>query len=103
MGKLITKVPNVTVSVKRDGKKVRALPGVAFDFTEEEITQVEGMLPGCLRDPQNESAQVAETGKDDKGGKAGKAGKDGKSDDNTGTQGGDVTGAGGNTGTTESL
>ena len=98
MSKMITKVPNVTVSVKRDGKKVRALPGVAFDFTEQEIAEVEGMVPGCLRDPQNESAQVATTA--EKGDKGDKGNKANKGNNDKGSNAGDNTGgdAGANAG-----
>lgn len=46
------------VTVMRDGKKRRVLPNERFDFTDEEIEQLDERSPEALRDPVNEMTDV---------------------------------------------
>lgn len=57
-------VPNVAVTVIRDGKRVTppSGPGAkAFDFTKEEVEAVSKQMPTAFRKPVNESAGDDET------------------------------------------
>lgn len=45
------KVPLISVTVFRDSKPVALPVGKPFDFTEDEVSEIEAMMPGGLRDP----------------------------------------------------
>ena len=53
------RVPNASVVVIRDKKRVSVTPGKAFDFTAAEIDEITRIMPGALRKPVNESADTA--------------------------------------------
>ena len=48
------KVPTVQVVVHRDGQLVRPEVGKVFDFTADEIKEIESLRKNSLRDPVNE-------------------------------------------------
>ncbi len=52
-------VPNVSITVIRDGKRVTPKPGKAFDFTKDEVEAVKKQLPTAFRAPVNESVEDA--------------------------------------------
>ena len=52
------KVPLISVTVFRNNKPVALPVGKPFDFTEEEVAEVEAMQPGGLRDPIVEVASA---------------------------------------------
>lgn len=54
-----TKIARHTVTVHRDGKSVRAPIGKPFDFTDEEVKQVDEANPRALRVPHNEFQEGA--------------------------------------------
>lgn len=45
------KVPLISVTVFRDGKAKELPVGRPADFTEDEVAEIESMVPGSLRDP----------------------------------------------------
>jgi len=53
------KIPLIAITVHRDGKPVVPPVGKPFDFTEDEIAEVNGMVAGAMRDPVNESPVAA--------------------------------------------
>ena len=54
------KIPDHRVVVFRDGKRQEALAGKPFDFTADELKDIEKVAgPEALRDPVNEAAEVA--------------------------------------------
>lgn len=57
-----------SVGIVRDGKKVIVQPGGGADFTEDEITTINRILPGSLRAPVNEGRGVAVAADEDEDG-----------------------------------
>lgn len=53
------KVPLISVTVFRDGKAKEAPLNRPFDFTEDEVAEIESMAPGSLRDPIVEVAATS--------------------------------------------
>lgn len=53
------KIVDHTVTVAREGKSVTVQPGTAFNFTKEELADVESAVPGSTRDPVDEGKGVA--------------------------------------------
>lgn len=51
-------VAGASVVVVRDGKRKTIQPGGGDDFTEDEITAVNRVQPGCLRAPINEGRRM---------------------------------------------
>jgi hypothetical protein len=49
------KVPLISVTVHRDNKPMVLPVGKVFAFTEEEVSEINAMVPGSLRDPVNEA------------------------------------------------
>lgn len=65
------KVPDHTVIVFRNGKQVVVAPGKGFDFTDEEIADIEASRPDSLRDVvDTEVLEAPEAEKAPKGKKA---------------------------------
>lgn len=58
---MVSKVPHHSVTVHRDGKNFTPPVGVPFDFTAEEIAEVEAHSEVALRDPVNEGVALSET------------------------------------------
>lgn len=56
------RVPTVSVIVIRDGKRVSPPLNKGFNFTDDEITQINAIQPGALRKPINESSDDSSTG-----------------------------------------
>lgn len=94
--KMHSKMVLQSVVVVREGKQVRPKIGEKFDFTKEELADIERMNPAAIRDPKNESADddapapvkppKGASGEAGKGGSgeekaAGKGGKAPKDDD----------------------
>lgn len=57
------RVPTASVIVIREGKRVSPPLNKGFNFTDDEITQINAIMPGALRKPINESADEPSTGK----------------------------------------
>lgn len=53
------KVPLIAVTVFRDGKGKELPIGRPADFTEDEVAEIEAMVPGSLRDPIVEVAAAS--------------------------------------------
>ena len=53
------KVPLISVTVFRDSKPVALPVGKPFDFTEDEVAEIDAMVPGSLRDPIVEVAAAS--------------------------------------------
>ena len=53
------KVPLIAVTVFRDGKAKELPVGKPADFTEDEVAEIESMVPGSLRDPIVEVAAAS--------------------------------------------
>lgn len=51
------RVPTASVIVIRDGKRVNPPLNKGFNFTDAEIEQINGIMPGALRKPINESSE----------------------------------------------
>lgn len=68
------KVPLISITVHREKRPVDVPVNKPFDFTEEEVEQIEAAVPGSLRDPVNEvNSQVTAAATPPAGkGKAGK-------------------------------
>lgn len=74
------KVPLVSVRVSREGQSISVPPGKAFDFTDDEVADLEKMAKSAnteyLRDPVNEVSSddakpaAGRGGKGNKGGSA---------------------------------
>ena len=54
-------IPVHTVILHRDGKQVVPPLGQPFDFTKEEIADIDRLLPGAVREPVVEVATVVAT------------------------------------------
>lgn len=65
-------VANVTIGVQRKGERVDVKPGQPFDFTEDEVNEINAINPEYLRTPVNETAEAT---KSEKTGKAAAAEK----------------------------
>lgn len=52
------KVPLISVTVFREGKPIALPVNKPFDFTEDEVDEIESMVPGSLRDPIVEVASA---------------------------------------------
>lgn len=74
---MANKIPLISITVHRDKKPVTPPVGRAFDFTVEEIDEIEQMMPGALRNPVNEAPVAAAPAAAEKPAAKGK----GKSDD----------------------
>ena len=70
------KVPMIAVTVFRDGKAKELPVGKPADFTEDEVAEIESMVPGSLRDPIVEVAAVSVVATKSAVPPAKKAGKD---------------------------
>lgn len=58
------KVSNVSVTVIRDGKRQTiAANSEPFDFTKDEIAEINAAKAGALRDPVNESSEESDEAK----------------------------------------
>lgn len=55
------KVPHHSVTVQRNGVNVTPPRGTPFDFSADEIKQVQASHPYALRDPKNENVAITET------------------------------------------
>lgn len=49
-------VPTVSVIVVRDSKRIKPEIGKGFDFTADEVKDINTLHPGALRKPVNETA-----------------------------------------------
>lgn len=49
------RIPNVAITLHRGGKRIEVTPGKAFNFTKEEIADLNGLNPNALRLPVNEN------------------------------------------------
>lgn len=56
------RVPNASIVVIRDGKRVTPPLGKAYDFTKAEIESITRVSPGALRKPVNESSDADDEG-----------------------------------------
>lgn len=65
------RIPVQTITVGRDGKNIVPTIGQPFDFTDEEIKQIEASNPAAVRNPVVEAEPVVEQAeaKATKGGK----------------------------------
>ena len=65
------RIPVQTITVGRDGKNIIPTIGQPFDFTDEEIKQIEASNPTAVRNPVVEAEPVVEQAeaKPTKGGK----------------------------------
>lgn len=52
------RITNISVTVYRDGKRKALLPNTKFNFTDEEIKDIEGAHRGSLRKPNSEMDDV---------------------------------------------
>jgi hypothetical protein len=50
-----------TVTVVREGAQVHVKPGTLFDFTAEELKELNAGMPEAVRSPKNESALLSES------------------------------------------
>jgi hypothetical protein len=53
------KVPLIAVTVHRDNRPFDVPVNKPFNFTDDEVNEVEAAVPGALRDPVNEAAASA--------------------------------------------
>lgn len=63
------RIPVQTITVGRDGKNVIPTIGQPFDFTDEEIKQIEASNPAAVRNPVVEADAEQVEAKPTKGGK----------------------------------
>lgn len=68
---MVIRIPVQTITVGRDGKNIVPTIGQPFDFTDEEIKQIEASNPAAVRNPVVEAEPVVEQAeaKATKGGK----------------------------------
>lgn len=52
------KVPLISVTVFRDGKPLALPVNKPYDFTEDEVDEIDALAPGALRDPIVEVASA---------------------------------------------
>lgn len=89
------RIPTCTVIVQREGKNFKPAIGKPFDFTADEIEEINNVMPSALRKPVNEEAApeskppAAPQGKQPQGGKP-QADKGGKQPTKTDAGDGDL-------------
>jgi len=54
------RVPTISTVVVREGKRKTVEPGKPFNFSDEEIEQINRIYPGGLRKPVNETNAAAQ-------------------------------------------
>lgn len=75
------RVPTQTIILQRNGQNHTPKIGVAFDFTEDEIKNLQSLAPDAIRKPTNEEAKVESIPNSTATPKPARQGK-GKADDN---------------------
>lgn len=52
------RIPNVAITLHRDGTRVDVVAGKLFDFTKDELDQLKLLNPDAVRLPRNESVVI---------------------------------------------
>lgn len=54
------RITNMSITLVRDGKRIKLPAGVAFDFTKDELEELKEIVKDAVRTPINEAESIAE-------------------------------------------